>query len=251
MKTLPTTLNEVLKELNAIVEQSMAQNDRAGLFAYVYYRTTLQIKTAIEAGDFEDAQRMEDFDVVFANLYLKAYYDYKSHQPVSQVWQMAFDADLKNLSIIQHVLLGMNAHINLDLGISASHVMQGKNILDLETDFLKVNDILASIVHELQTRIARVSPLLFLLDWVGGHQDEKIINFSMAKARQYAWLLAKDLWRLKAEASPSKIKSADRFVSKLAQNIIKPPGVLIPFTLQLIKWFESQNISKTIRMIKV
>ena len=250
MKTLPTTLNEVLDELNAIVEQSMAQNDCAGLFAYVYYRTTLQIKTAIEAGDFEDAKRMEEFDVVFTNLYLKAYYDYKSNQPISQAWQIAFDADSKNLSVLQHVLLGMNAHINLDLGISASQVMQGKNILDLESDFEKVNGILASIVQELQSRLARVSPLLFLLDWVGGHKDEKIINFSMVKARQYAWHLAKDLWRLKDEAHQSKIKSADLFVSKLAQNIIKPPGVLIPILLQLIKWFESQNISKTIRRIK-
>ena len=251
MKTLPKTINEVLHEINIIVEQSMAQNDRAGLFAYVYYRTTLQIKTAIEAGDFEDAQRMEDFDVVFANLYLKAYYDYKSNKQVSQAWQMAFDADSKKLSVLQHVLLGMNAHINLDLGISASQVMQGKNILDLESDFEKVNDILASIVQELQSRIARVSPLLFLLDWVGGHKDEKIINFSMAKARQYAWHLAKDLWRLSGDAQKSKIQTADLFVSKLAQNVIKPPGVLIPIILQLIKWFENQNISKTIRVIKV
>lgn len=250
MQTLPKTINEVLHEINIIVEQSIEQNNRAGLFAYVYYRTTLQIKTAIEAGDFEDAQRMEEFDVVFANLYLKAYYDYKSNKPVSQAWQMAFDADLKNLSVLQHVLLGMNAHINLDLGISASHVMQGKNILDLETDFEKVNDILASIVQELQTRLARVSPLLFLLDWVGGNKDEKIINFSMAKARQYAWDLARDLWRLSGDAQESKIRTADGFVSKLAQNIIKPPGVLIPVMLQLIKWFESQNVSKTIRMIK-
>ena len=207
MNTLPNTLDEVLSELNTIVKQSMAKNDRAGLFAYVYYRTTLQIKTAIEAGDFEDAKRMEDFDIVFANLYLIAYYDHKNNQPVSKAWQMAFNADLKNLSFLQHILLGMNAHINLDLGIAACEVMQGKNILDLESDFVKVNDILASIVQELQMRLARVSPLLFLLDWFGGNKDEKIINFSMVKARHYAWHLAIDLCKMKEEDRQSKIQT--------------------------------------------
>ena len=250
MKTLPKTINEVLNELNTIVEQSIEENNRAGLFAYVYYRTTLQIKTAIEAGDFEDNKRMEDFDVVFANLYLKAYYDYKAKQPVSQAWQMAFDADLKNLSVLQHVLLGMNAHINLDLGISACQTMQGKNFLDLESDFVKVNAILASIVKELQTRIARVSPLLFLLDWVSGNKDEKIINFSMAKARQFAWHLAKDLWDLEDIAYKNRIQAADDFVTTLSQGVIKPPGVLLPFVLEIIKRFESANIYKVIEALK-
>ena len=250
MDTLPNTLDEVLSELKAIVEQSMAKNDRSGLFAYVYYRTTLQIKTEIEAGDFEDAKRMEDFDIVFANLYLKAYCDHKSNQPVSKAWQIAFNADLKNLSYIQHILLGMNAHINLDLGIAAYKVMLGKNILDLENDFVKVNDILASIVQELQMRLSRISPLLFLLDWFGGNKDEKIINFSMVKARYYAWHLAIDLCKKKGEDHQSKIQSADVFVSKLAHIIIKPPGFLIPITLQFIQWFEGKEISKTIQKIK-
>lgn len=250
MITFPNTITKVLEELHSIVETSIAQNNRTGYFAYVYYRTTLEIKRAIDAGEFENAKRMEEFDVVFANLYLKAYHDYLAKRPVSQVWQIAFEANHKNFTILQHIMLGMNAHINLDLGIAAGRVMQGQNILALESDFMKVNAILASLVNELQGRIARVSPLFFVLDWVGGRKDEQVINFSMVKARQYAWQLAQDLWNLEGTAYKNRLQAADHLSTKLSQGLTNPPGWLMPFVLGLIKRFESQTTSKVIEAMK-
>lgn len=247
---LPTTLEEVLDQLSVIVEQSIASNSRAGLFAYVYYRTTLQIKQAIAEGAFEDGERMERFDVVFANLYLQAYHDRQAQRPVSQAWQVAFEAERDGLAILQHVMLGMNAHINLDLGIAASTIMQGQDIATLEPDFMKVNAILASLVKELQSRIGRVSPLLFLLDWVGGRSDEQLINFSMAKARQCAWQLAQDLWGLEGAARTARLQSADKMAHQLGRIIIRPPGRLLPYVLRLIQRFEGKDTAATVQAMR-
>ena len=53
---------------------------------------------------------------------------------------------------MQHLLMGMNAHINLDLGIAASEVAGGNSIHDLKSDFMKVNDILAGLLSEIIKR---------------------------------------------------------------------------------------------------
>jgi len=236
------TLDEVLEQLAAVVAEAKAENSRLGLFAYVYYRTTLQIRQAVRDGAFEDGPRMERFDVAFANLYLKAYRDYRAQRPVSRAWQMAFDAAPSDLTILQHILLGMNAHINLDLGVAAQETMRGQPIGLLEADFRHVNAILAGLVDELQSALGRVSPLLFLLDWIGGWRDERVIDFSMAAARRFAWELACTLSMLPPAAQAAHIDTADARVGLIAQRIITPPGRVLPWSLRLIARFEERNV---------
>jgi hypothetical protein len=245
------TLDEVLDQLNDVVQESKASNSRMGLFAYVYYRTTLQIRQAIRDGAFEDGERMERFDVAFANFYLQAYRDYQAQRPVSQAWRMAFDATPHGLAVLQHILLGMNAHINLDLGVAAHTVMRGQPIDHIKTDFMRVNDILASLVKELQGGLGRVSPLLFLLDWIGGRRDENVINFSMATARQFAWQLACTLSSLPPDAQANHIHMADGRVGRIAQRIIEPPGRILAWGLRLIVYFEKQDVRLAIEGLEI
>lgn len=236
------TLDEVLDQLAAVVAEAKAENSRLGLFAYVYYRTTLQIRQAVRDGAFEDGARMERFDVAFANLYLQAYRDYRAQRPVSNAWRMAFEAAPRDLTILQHILLGMNAHINLDLGVAADATMRGQKIWLLKADFEHVNTILASLVDELQSGLGRVSPLLFLLDWIGGWRDERVIDFSMAAARRFAWELAHTLSTLPPEAHAAHIRTADVRVGLIAERIIVPPGRLLAWGLRLIARFEERNV---------
>ena len=52
---------------------------------------------------------------------------------IAQCWSVAFHAAHRRPPIIfQHLLLGMNAHINLDLGIACAEVAPGPAIDDLE-----------------------------------------------------------------------------------------------------------------------
>jgi hypothetical protein len=248
-RTIPlcSNLEEVLRELDAIINSSIRDKNYLGIFAYVYRRTTIQIKEGIEKQLFDNNDRMELFDVTFANRYIKAYKEYIHNRMVSRCWQSAFDARREELTIIQHIILGMNAHINFDLGLAAAEVMAGKPIGELEKDFTQVNAILADLVDELQTKLGKVSRLMFLLDWAGARNDEKIIGFSMEKARAQSWRTATEVWSLSGKGQLDKIRETDTMVTYIAERIIRPKTVITKTILRIIRAFEEKDIQKIIK----
>ncbi len=68
-----TSIQDALEELDRIIEERIDNNSRIGLFAYVYQRTTFEMACEIALGHFDDNKRLEEFDAVFAQLYLDAY----------------------------------------------------------------------------------------------------------------------------------------------------------------------------------
>jgi len=244
------TIDEVLTELDRIIESTVAENNFLGIFAYVYRRTTAQIKQAILDKEFEDNERMGMMDVAFANLYLTAYQRHINNLSCSASWQTAFEAGKQNITILQHIMLGMNAHINLDLGIAAATFEPGSNIQALKNDFMKVNQVLKSLVNEMQDRVARVSRLMTLLDRMGKNTDEVIINFSMAKAREQAWDLACYLSELEDAEKQSVITKKDSRIAAFGEILKNPPGILLKIAVRLIALFEEKNVKTIISKLQ-
>ena len=237
----PQTIDEVLKELDKIIETSIDQEDYLAIFAYVYRRTTAQIRTEILSESFENNERMEKMDVIFANRYLDAYHHFINGKHVSSSWLVPFQVRNQSLTIMQHLLAGMSAHINFDLGIAASEVSKGQDIKDVKNDFMKVNEILADLTNEMQERIGRVSKLMFLLDWVGGKSDERIANYSIKKARHFSWHVATTLVLLDGENKEIAMKKFDNEVAKLNHVILSPRSKILNFALKIISSFEEKN----------
>lgn len=247
---LPDTIQGVLETLDLIIDETVNDNNMLGIFAYVYRRTTAKIEEAVINGRFEDNARMEKMDVIFANLYIRAYFDCKKDIRVGQAWQTSFDARFQKISIVQHLMLGMNAHINLDLGQAAAQTVSANQIQNLENDFVEVNKVLAELVDEMQKKLGRVSSLMFLLDWIGERKDEYLINFSMVKARKQAWKLAEELSNLSEKEKRKRIEEADQNVNVLSEILINPPGSLLKFTMNMLRKFEQKNVRKIIRRLE-
>ena len=243
-------IDEVLLELDKIIDQSVAENNHLGIFAYVYRRTTAQVKQAITGKQFEDNPRMEKMDVAFANLYLKAYQDFRLKKGCSAAWQTAFDADKSRVTIIQHIMLGMNAHINLDLCVAAATFAPGASMQALENDFMQVNQILNGLVNEMQDKVSRVSKLMRVLDWMGKNTDELIINFSMVKAREQAWQFACHLATLEPDEQHSVIIKKDSRISAFGQLLINPPGILLKLAVKVIALFETKDVNTIIDRLR-
>ncbi len=75
---------------------------------------------------------MEKLDVLFANRYLEALEIYNSKESPSGSWEVAFRATKKSsFLLLHHLLLGINAHINLDLGISAVEVVESGDLKNI------------------------------------------------------------------------------------------------------------------------
>jgi len=244
------TINEVLEELDRIIEKTIAENNFLGIFAYVYRRTTEQIKLAIHESQFEDNKRMELMDVAFANFYLTAFQSYENNESCSASWETAFDAKNDKITILQHLMLGMNAHINLDLGITAATFAPGINLPELKNDFMKVNEILNDLTNEMQDRVSKVSRLMVLLDWLGKNSDELIVNFSMVKAREQAWMFACGLAEPDETDRISIISSKDQNIAKFGKLVKNPPGNFLKIALKLVALFEEKNVKTIINKLK-
>lgn len=253
LSTHPTlvTIDDVLAALDDIINRAVQENSTAAIFAYVYRRTTAKVKEGIAAGRFEDNRRMEQFDVAFARKYIEAWWDFRKGRPVAKSWELAFSSADSNLVIMQHVLLGMNAHINLDLGIAAAEFAPRGQIHELEHDFMMINELLAELVDEVQERIGSVSPLMFFLDWVGKSDDEAIVNFSISKARECAWDVAEQLSSAPPDRKASIISNVDNRISRFGRIVAHPPGFILSKVLTFIRLFEEKDTGEIIKKLRL
>lgn len=242
------TINQVIDSLQTIITESIATNSRMGYFAALYYKVTASVRDGIAKGQFENGPRMEKFDVVFANRYLDAYAAWKIKQPLSTSWRIAFEmAESSSTLVLQHLLLGMNAHINLDLGIAAVEVSGGGNMDDVQKDFDSINTIISALTYEVINEITRVSPLLSLL---GLHSSNYsiLIQFSISNARDGAWCFAEDLLKKQNTAYTDCIAARDKTITQLAQGLAHATGIM-RVTLWLIHVFEWKSPSKIIKTL--
>ena len=245
----PITIDDIISRLTAIVDSSRNAPSKLGYFAALYRKVTIHVKQGIAAGQFQDGPRMEKLDIVFASRYLDAFSSFRAGQPVSQSWRIAFEAaSWRTPIILQHLLAGMNAHINLDLGIAAAQVAPGAALASLQHDFNAINNVLFSLVAGVEKEIAGVSPWIGLLEKIGGKTDDVLVEFNMSLARKFAWDVAQTLAPLAPEQQAAKIKELDRAASVVGTAVVSPPILLRPGLL-LIRSRESTNIPQVIGVL--
>lgn len=249
MKDLKT-IDDVLKVLDDIIRETEAQDNVLGYFAALYRRVTFQVKEKITTGYFDDAERMELLDVLFAKRYIDAYYLYQSGKPVYRSWKKAFELSQKFWPVtLQHLLIGMNAHINLDLGIVAAEVCKEKNIEELRNDFYKINQILSSLVHEVQTNLSTIWPPLRHILIKTGQLDNLMVDFSMKTARDGAWNFATELAAKRQEDIMECIETRDAAVAGVADIITDNP-LSVKILLGLVRLGEIGKVSTKIQALK-
>ncbi|NJN18311.1 MAG: hypothetical protein HC822_19660 [Oscillochloris sp.] len=220
---LPTTIDQVIDRLDGIIDTARSKRTRDGFFAALYRTVTCTVKDGIAAGQFDDGERMARLDVVFANRYLEAWDHYRRGNRPTSAWQYSFEvADRQQALVLQHLLLGMNAHINLDLGIAAAAVAPGARFPGLERDFVSINRILQELLDGVQDAIGDVSPVFGVLDRLGLWFDESICNFSMRRARGAAWEAGTRLSIVDQTAQVPLIAELDADATRLAGLIHHP-----------------------------
>ena len=243
-------IDQVIQQLDYIIEWSINCRSRLGYFAALYRKVTLKVKEGISDGFFEDGERMEHLDVIFANRYLEAFDQNQKNIKNTRSWQLAFEASNQWWPIVlQHLLLGMNAHINLDLGIAAARTSPGQALYDLKSDFNKINQILASLVEGAQRELTEVWPMLGILDRIGGKTDEAMINFSMEKARDHAWRVAEELATLSQTQQVFRMDVLDKEIA-LVGRLIRHPGLILGTVNKIIRCGEKGSIPKIIDILK-
>lgn len=246
----PKTIDEILLELDQIILRARNERDRLGFFATLYRNVTLKVKAGIAAGLFADGPRMEQLDVAFANRYLKALDSFRRGEQLSKCWLVSFRL-AANWSpiILQHLLTGMNAHINFDLGIAAQTVAPGAELAALEPDFNRINDILGGMIIKVRSDIEEVSPWIKLLDRYASQTEDRLINFSLGKARASSWLVANMINSTPTDRLARELGILDDGVAMLGSLIGSPKEWLISLGLHLIRVRESSDVPHIIDVL--
>ncbi len=248
-EALPQTIDEVIARMEEIIARSLETGSRLGYFAALYHRVTIQIRHTILNHGFENPELLNKLAICFAGRYFEALELYESGEQPTAPWKVAFDASKRRHPIIlQHLLLGMNAHINLDLAIASAETSPGIDILTLKQDFMQVNAILASQIPIILKAIGACSPFIGLVTFFYKSTEEKVTHFSLDIARAFSWLLAEDLAVDSPEARNKLISTTILQAKALAIKLLKAKG-LVKLLIFIVALAESNNVRRNIQIL--
>jgi hypothetical protein len=250
-----TTLDGVVDNIQKIIDWSKESASRFGYFAALYKRITIAVRTAVADGVFEDGERMALFDALFAGRYFDAingHFHPERFAKPTRSWQQTFDAATRQDPIIlQHMLAGVNTHIDLDLGIAAQNISPGAKLPTLHNDFNTINAVLASQINGILDSMHELSPAL--ADLYAVLQDNEVfaINQGIRALRDSAWRFASVLAVEPSFLHPPTIWARDRKVAGQGELVFHPPGLIgvIDAAVKAIAARESRDIVHNIEVL--
>jgi hypothetical protein len=217
-------IDDVLDILETIVTDTRRRRDPLGLFAALYRQVTLRVRDGIAQGLFDDGERMSRFDAAFANAYFDAYDRFRHRRPTSQSWRYAFEqARADDTIILQDLLLGINAHINLDLGVVTGTQFSRQALAGFREDFAEINRVLASLVPLARKAVEGFSPRLAELSAFAGSDLEQALNFSVDAARDEAWRSAVLVSNVPPPMRPLLCDALDARTKLMGRVVATPP----------------------------
>ncbi len=241
-----SSIDHVISSLDEIISDSVKNKNPLGYFAALYRCVTVKVKEGIETNFFNDGPRMEKLDVIFATRYIDAYYAWKKNEKITKSWQKAFVLSTNYWPfVLQHLLIGMNAHINLDLGIAAAEVSKNGNINDLEDDFKKINLILSLLVNEVENDLSEMWPTLKIILQKTRKVDDFLVDFSMDLAREGAWKFALIVANSTELDMETIVNARDEIIAKKAK-LITYKGIITSIIFLFIRLGEKGTIEQRI-----
>lgn len=238
-----------VKQVESALEQfemwCIKNNDLRGVFATAYLQITTAIAEELSRKSFNDNEWSALYLIRFANLYREALLNYekKDHQLVPKSWKLAFDLAGENEGfIIQHLLLGINAHINHDLALALNDVGIDSKREEKYQDHTEINIILEKATNDLKQGIAeKYAPILVRLDRGLGSIDDDVTAFSIPKAREHAWAMAVALAVSRSDIEKNILQtSLDEQSAVVARLILASPlrSQALKQKVTLLKWLD-------------
>jgi hypothetical protein len=230
------TIERLLARMDALVAELEAEGDTGRFFLATYTRTTRAVGAALADGRFEDPAWVEEWDVVFADLYLDALEAYRrSPQEAPRPWRIAFDA-APTLPPVAHVLLGMNAHINYDLPQALLTVVSPEDFGDPQVmerrrrDHERIDGVLAERVAAEDGELEQADGGRTLLDRVMTPLNRQASRRFLREARMKVWhnTVSLDQARRRGpEAYAERLRDLDTLSAAKVVDLLRPGPVLV------------------------
>jgi hypothetical protein len=222
------TTADVHAGLTDLEQHFLRTRDRRGVFLTAYLTITEAVEAQIAIGGFHDPTWVATYLVAFGTLYRDALAaDAASgHAKVPKAWRIAFDAARAGQGwVIQHLILGVNAHINHDLALALLVAGIDTDRPSRYADHTAVNAVLERATPTLKAQVsARWAPILTRLDVAAGTLDDDVTAFSIPKARDHAWAMAVALDAMRGLPGEPLLRAAlDEQAAVVARLVLAPP----------------------------
>ncbi|MCU0498297.1 MAG: DUF5995 family protein [Anaerolineae bacterium] len=188
----------VINQMQTLIDGWNQIGDRRAIFLTCYAMMTQNMLNAVEKWEFHDGEWVKKLLHRFADYYFEALEAYEQAQSTPEVWKYAFDAAHATdtpIHVIQHLILGVNAHICYDLVFALQDLLR-KEWATLTPqqreqryqDHLQVNEIIYQTIDRVQDQIiAQYSPIMGQIDTVFARADEWIIRRLITHWRDQVW----------------------------------------------------------------
>ncbi|WP_326546923.1 DUF5995 family protein [Mycolicibacterium sp. ND9-15] len=236
----------MVRNLGQIIDWAIREESTIGYFAVLYKRSTVAIRAALDEGLFCDRPQMEQFDAVFAKRYfdaLNAYFCPDDYDGLTLPWEVALvRQELGQSTMLQHMVAGLNAHINFDLGLATAEMVP-YSMDAFEHDFQLINALVATQIRGMLRVTEGLSPAVL---WIRRAVPNEIgiISRVLIKFRKSGWLFAIGL-AMNHEKAREKTVNQMSWAAALGAWYLDPPRYfrLIPRIVDAIATRENHNIA--------
>jgi hypothetical protein len=190
------TKQSVIKKMEDMAQQWETQQDPRAIFLRCYSMMSANMLQALEDQRFQNSDWVSVLLHRFADYYFDALACFDCGEAVPAVWQHVHQLSTrKKLHVLQHLLLGVNAHINYDLVLTLNDVLEQdwKELSEKERqsryqDHVMVNTIIAETIDAVQDEVVeQYSPRMDLIDRIMGRLDERLLVGLISRWRESVW----------------------------------------------------------------
>jgi hypothetical protein len=201
--------------MKSLIQHWEENADRRAEFLRCYSMMTNNLLTAIHQKEFADSDWVDRLLDRFAEYYFVALEAYEqSPASAPPVWQFAHGAARDpGCSVLQLLLLGINAHINYDLALALGDILRPEWTGLTESqraaryaDHCRINHVIGRTIDAVQDQVVEPTmPLIRLFDYLLGPIDEMLTSRLIALWRETVWRDAKRLLETNQESERARM----------------------------------------------
>ena len=228
-------IEDVLREMERRYRALDRAADFRAVFARSYLTTTEHVYAATRRpGVFRDPEWVARIDCAFAERYFRAWDAFAAGADCPEPWAIAFRAALDGgTAVLQDILLGMNAHISLDLPYSLDDTIEPdaspERLALRHADHETLNEVLAEAVDAVQRDAAwAYDPALAAADILLGSVDERLASRFIRYLRNRVW---EEYLLLRAAREPGLRRLVERNIESAAidtAHLLLEPQRILP-----------------------
>ncbi len=226
------TTDPVLIKMSEYVEKWKSSKDSRYVFLSCYSMMSTNMISAIDKREFHDEVWVKKLLNHFADYYFKSLTCYDCGDLTPKVWEYAHKATLNNeLSDLQLLILGVNAHINYDLVFALYDMLkpEWQTLSEIQKreryeDHCHVNHVIAKTIDRVQDEILEpLNPSLEWIDLLFGRMDEFLISRLIKNWRGNVWDSAQELLKIDPP------EDREYFRLKLEDEVLKRADLISVF----------------------